>query len=130
MRDGGLVWCGARQETNEQDLIKWLSAADKVAKLESSRPNGLAVLPDHTPVRIEIDRPFLSAAIPNKIELRTGEIVGLAGLEGSGQGRMLRAIFRHRRGFSKGVRRIGSVSYVTGDRQKEGIFSLWSTLLT
>src|ERR1700676_2050428 len=130
MRDGVLVWCGARQETNEQDLIKWLSAADKVA--ESRVPQDaprLAVSPDHAPVRVEIDRPFLSAAVPNKIELRAGEIVGLAGLEGSGQVRMLRAIFRHRRGFSKGVRRIGSVSYVTGDRQKEGIFSLWSTLL-
>jgi ribose transport system ATP-binding protein len=130
MRDGGLVWCGARPETNEQDLIKWLSAADKVAESSTSPAGpGLAVSPDDTPVRVEIDRPFLSAAVPKKIELRAGEIVGLAGLEGSGQVRILRAIFRHRRGLSKSVRRIGSVSYVTGDRQKEGIFSLWSTLL-
>jgi hypothetical protein len=33
------------------------------------------------------------------------------------------------KGQGKGVRRSGTVSYVTGDRQKEGVFPLWSTLL-
>jgi ribose transport system ATP-binding protein len=130
MRDGYLVWSGSRQETTEQDLIKWLSAADK--KSESLAPQvgrvG-SVSSENRAVRVEINRPFLWPNALEKLELRAGEIVGLAGLEGSGQVNLLRAIYRTGRHRTQDVRRCGSVSYVTGDRQKEGVFALWSTLL-
>jgi ribose transport system ATP-binding protein len=130
MRDGCLVWRGPREETTEQDLIKWLSAADKKTECRALRTGRIqAVAGDGTGIRIEINRPFFPANASGKLELRGGEIVGLAGLEGSGQVSLLRAIYRSGRGGFKGVRRIGSVSYVTGDRQKEGMFPLWSTLL-
>ena len=130
MRDGCLAWRGPREATTEQDLIRWLSAADKKTESRARRTGRIpAVAADGAEIRVEIDRPFLSTNAQGKLELRGGEIVGLAGLEGSGQVNLLRAIYRSRRGSLKGVRRIGSVSYVTGDRQKEGMFPLWSTLL-
>ncbi len=130
MRDGHLVWRGPRQETNEQDLIKWLSAADKKPEIRAPQAGPVhSVLAGSSAVRVEIDLPFLAQNAPGKLELRGGEIVGLAGLEGSGQVKLLRAIYRSGQKRLEGVRRIGSVSYVTGDRQKEGVFPLWSTLL-
>lgn len=130
MRDGCLVWSGSRQETTEKDLIKWLSAADKKTENRTSQADQTSsVKLGEATVRVKISAPFLSASIPEKLELRAGEIVGLAGLEGSGQVNLLRAIYRGGQGRGKGVRRTGTVSYVTGDRQKEGVFPLWSTLL-
>ena len=61
-----------------------------------------------------------------------GAIVGLAGLEGNGQRDVLHAVWRARkRGLipSKLHRAVtvkGRLSYLSGDRQKEGIFPLWA----
>jgi ribose transport system ATP-binding protein len=49
----------------------------------------------------------------------------LAGLEGSGQQPLLAEIYRG--GRNRDLRRNAPVAYVTGDRQKEGVFPLWST---
>jgi ribose transport system ATP-binding protein len=54
------------------------------------------------------------------VPLRAGEIVGIAGLEGGGQKALLEAVFRHE------VPREGRAAYVSGDRQREGVFPLWS----
>lgn len=55
------------------------------------------------------------------IEIRKGEIVGLAGLAGHGQTRMLLRIFRH-----LDMKVNGRVAFVAGDRQSDGVFNLWS----
>jgi ribose transport system ATP-binding protein len=55
------------------------------------------------------------------IEIRKGEIVGLAGLAGHGQTRMLLRIFRH-----ADMKVNGRVAFVAGDRQSDGVFNLWS----
>ena len=55
-----------------------------------------------------------------------GEIVGLAGLEGSGQRQVLRSVFA---GSHRGAGEVtvdGKVAFVSGDRTVEGIFPLWS----
>ncbi len=58
------------------------------------------------------------------LHINPGEIVGIAGLDGAGQRALLRTIFelRHGSGRDKAL----SMAYVTGDRQAEGIFSLWN----
>lgn len=56
----------------------------------------------------------------------TGEIVGVSGLAGSGQNELLNHIFNGARRRSASVISVkGNVSYISGDRAKEGIFHLW-----
>jgi ribose transport system ATP-binding protein len=55
------------------------------------------------------------------IEIRKGEIIGLAGLAGQGQTRMLLRIFR-----KDEIKVNGRVAFVAGDRQSDGVFNLWS----
>ncbi|MDZ4309778.1 MAG: sugar ABC transporter ATP-binding protein [Cypionkella sp.] len=56
-----------------------------------------------------------------------GEVVGMAGLGGHGQTRMLLALFDH---YSPQwwPRRDAAVTFVAGDRRENGIFDLWSIL--
>jgi ribose transport system ATP-binding protein len=68
-----------------------------------------------------------------------GEILGISGLAGSGQAELLNRIFKSRTpalrtllGFTGAQQRggsapaiNGSVSYISGDRVKEGVFHLW-----
>ncbi len=58
------------------------------------------------------------------LTVHPGEIVGLAGLAGHGQTAALRRIFRLATTGADGVR--GSVAFVAGDRQTDGVFPLWS----
>lgn len=63
------------------------------------------------------------------IYLRKGEILGISGLAGSGQTDLLNIIFNaKKKNYHGKVRVSGSVSYVSGDRAKEGVFPLWSIL--
>lgn len=55
-----------------------------------------------------------------------GEIIGLAGLAGHGQTRMLLQIFAGAVDRMHGVDVQGPVAFIAGDRQTEGIFPLWS----
>lgn len=62
------------------------------------------------------------------MHVNKGEIVGISGLVGSGQTSLLNVIFdaRKRIGHEKnGVLVNTTVSYVSGDREKEGVFHLW-----
>ena len=57
-----------------------------------------------------------------------GEIVGISGLVGSGQTELLNLLYdskKYRGKEKRGVLLNTSVSYVSGDRAKEGIFHLW-----
>ncbi|MBW4078549.1 MAG: sugar ABC transporter ATP-binding protein [Acidobacteria bacterium] len=59
--------------------------------------------------------------------VREGEVVGVAGLEGSGQKELLRDIFfsRHKRSDNGVVLRTPA-AYVSGDRKREAVFPMWS----
>jgi ribose transport system ATP-binding protein len=61
------------------------------------------------------------------LHVEAGEIVGLAGLAGHGQKRLLRRIYHaSRTGSDPGCIVTGGTAYVSGDRQREGVFPLWS----
>ena len=71
----------------------------------------------------------LSLTLPRGLPFsaRRGEVVGLAGLGGHGQTRMLLALFDR---YSPNwlPRRDPAVAFVAGDRRENGIFDLWSIL--
>ena len=75
---------------------------------------------------VRVGGAFVCAGAP--VSFRQGEIVGLAGLEGHGQKALLRAIHEARRTSKGAVTRTAPASFVSGDRQKEGVFPLWSVL--
>jgi ribose transport system ATP-binding protein len=57
-----------------------------------------------------------------------GEVIGLAGLAGHGQTRLLLRLHDAARGgrADPGVQVRGRVAFVAGDRQADGLFTLWS----
>jgi ribose transport system ATP-binding protein len=73
------------------------------------------------------DAPVVVRARPNghaggtELVVHKGEIVGLAGLAGHGQTRTLLQIFAGRDAQVE-----GPAAFIAGDRQRDGIFNLWS----
>ncbi|MDX8533725.1 ATP-binding cassette domain-containing protein [Mesorhizobium sp. VK25A] len=70
----------------------------------------------------------LTSELGRDVDIVRGEIVGLAGLEGSGQKELLHAIFKPDRKQQATVARHAEAGFIAGDRQKEGVFPLWSVL--
>lgn len=58
----------------------------------------------------------------HRLQLRRGEVVGMAGLAGHGQTAALLAVFDRPREF----RVAAPLAFVAGDRQSDGVFPLWS----
>ncbi|MFN7223902.1 MAG: sugar ABC transporter ATP-binding protein [Paracoccaceae bacterium] len=78
---------------------------------------------------VATSQPVLEMSMPKGKPFRAskGEIVGLAGLGGHGQTRMLLALFDHH-SPQWWPRRNPAVTFVAGDRRENGIFELWSIL--
>lgn len=77
-------------------------------------------------------RPLVEVVAPRAsapLALHAGEIVGLAGLEGSGQREFLHALHAAAQGRrTAGVACHARASFVSGDRGREGIFPLWNVI--
>jgi ribose transport system ATP-binding protein len=110
MRDGFVVGGGATQDLAETRIIEMMGMiqAPAAARVETRERA--------TRVRVEEGR-FLAHA---------GEVVGLAGLAGHGQREVLQRTFAGAARRHGAMKVHGSVAYVAGDRQTEGIFPLWS----
>jgi ribose transport system ATP-binding protein len=61
-------------------------------------------------------------AVEPPITLHRGEVIGLAGLAGHGQSAFLLRMFAGDKSFKIN----GKIGYIPGDREKDGIFPLWS----
>jgi ribose transport system ATP-binding protein len=77
-----------------------------------------------TPIRVRA-RPR-QPADGRELVAHEGEIIGLAGLAGHGQTRLLLDVFEGASRRRPGVTVDGPVALVAGDRQSDGIFPLWS----
>ncbi|GJH29404.1 ATP-binding cassette domain-containing protein [Caballeronia novacaledonica] len=121
MRNGKLEWAGLATDASVPVLVRLMGGEAAAALREASD--------EHQGATGEVClRLTGGAAGGDTIELRRGQIVGLAGLEGSGQKEVLHQIFAAARRSATKVERIGAVSFVSGDRQREGVFPLWTVL--
>ncbi len=121
MRDGRVVGERISAETSYDEVLALMGAAPvdaAEASKGSLRPVGEQILSVSV---LSTHRLF-----DVSFSVRRGEVVGIAGLDGQGQQDLLLELWRCRRRWrSRSVRCSGEMAFVTGDRQRAGVFSLW-----
>ena len=146
LQDGTDVGTLEGDEIVEKRLLELISS-----KTEPSVEEKSAATPAHTGVEADVEERLVVSGVklsgqaqPIDLAFRVGEIVGLAGLEGQGQVKFIRAVAgidrpvagriymaqnatRHAIGSARSAQRAG-VAYVTGDRKAEAVFSNLSVL--
>ena len=137
LRDGRDVGVLEKGDITEKNLLALMTGED-----QSSRHHALAAPQpqDHTPVLMAQAIATQSGGKTFDFELRRGEIVGVAGLDGQGQDMFVRILagvaspasgtlqVLDRKGETKSIHGLrdaveAHVSYVSGDRKREGIFA-------
>ncbi|MEM7445181.1 MAG: sugar ABC transporter ATP-binding protein [Pseudomonadota bacterium] len=118
MRDGTVV---ASRQAGEFDRDALVAAMGHVADDSEEDETKDAAARSEEPIRVSMKRREGEAS---DFIARRGEIVGLAGLGGQGQTRMLLRIF-DASGSSGQDDVDGTVAFIAGDRQTDGIFPLW-----
>ena len=120
MRNGSVAWSGQSDGISQAGLIELLGGR-LLERAGSSPPKIVRSAPI-----VEVHGLRQGPLRDVDLVADRGEIVGLAGLEGSGQREVLRAIFHaaDRPGGSLTVQ--GRTAFVSGDRAREGVFPLWS----
>lgn len=122
LRNGRTAWSGPAAQASVSALVNAMGGPTEGA-MKGRRAARAGIAEDAAEVvRLSGD---IVAPLGRDVVLRAGEVVGLAGLEGSGQRDLLHRLFDRPRG---GISRKGGASFVSGDRQKEGVFPLWSVL--
>lgn len=124
LRNGWVAWAGAVEGATVERLVEAMCGEAGISlRAGRQRQTGRSSSGGRVLARIGGE---VTAPLGHAVELRSGEVVGLAGLEGNGQRDMLHCLFKA--GESGDVTRLGPVSFVSGDRQREGVFPLWSVL--
>lgn len=121
LRNGRVARTGERGAITIEALVEAMGGSANAAL---RRAHGEATTSDST-VRLRITGPVVQA-LGGELVLHAGEIVGLAGLEGAGQKDFLHALFSGASAKGDRIARMGEVSFVSGDRQREGVFSFWN----
>jgi ribose transport system ATP-binding protein len=133
LRDGGLVDEMAKDAVKEDRILHGI-VGERLEAIENARPRKAMGKP-------VLDVSALTSSILHKpidLQLRAGEIVGLAGLLGSGRTALLRSIFGAERRLSGAVTVAGSavggrpvdavragMAFVPEDRAGQGLIPEW-----
>jgi ribose transport system ATP-binding protein len=121
MRDGGVIATREADKINRDETIALMGGGEMGADAATSF---------ETP---KVGDPIIRLDVPSatggEIEFKVcaGEVIGLAGLDGHGQKDILGDIFSaFKDGKKTNAQITGDAAYVAGDRQREGVFPLWS----
>ncbi len=123
LHNGRLAWEGEAAGSSVGALVRAMGGKAEETLIARAERSPVAKGP--VLVRIGGD---LVQPLGHDVELCAGEIVGLAGLQGSGQKQLLHHIFTASDAASAPLRRSGAASFISGDRQREGVFPLWNVL--
>ncbi len=124
MQDGANVWEGPNANLDQRTLVEKMIGErwDAPERFDSGSIQNKSVKNE---VYLRTSQLSFEGLTNIDAEFRSGELVGIAGLDGNGQREFLRALF-FTRGTTKGtVQKTGRLAYVTGDRKKEGVFPMW-----
>lgn len=121
MRNGEVAWSGKTCDISRQRIVQLLGGGS--GELPNRTSEVLSGAGDTALSVQELDDGILRGI---KLELQRGEIVGLAGLEGSGQRQILQSIYASSRKANPRIQIAGRLAFVSGDRANEGVFTLWS----
>jgi ribose transport system ATP-binding protein len=122
MKDGLVVAAKPASEFDRDSLVAAMGTVADETKIEMHE--AFEIVRGETPTVVRAR----TRTHADDVELvaHKGEIIGLAGLAGHGQTRMLLQIFDAANRRSGDTAVDGPVSLVAGDRQTDGVFHLWS----
>ena len=120
MRDGRVVASDAASAFDRDRLVATMGGA----RQHDRDPGAAARTRGATPVKVRA-RPRGQRGSAELVA-HQGEIIGLAGLAGHGQTRLLLDIYGAATRRRPGIEVTDPVALVAGDRQTDGIFPLWS----
>lgn len=127
LRNGRLVRDGGNADQTVESLVEAMGGDMKGVK-DSSLPAATGPSErDPAERRVLVRLHDRNAQEGEGLVLRAGEIVGLAGLEGNGQREFLHSMILP--GAQAGDLKAppqGTISFVSGDRHREGVVPLWS----
>jgi ribose transport system ATP-binding protein len=116
MRDGKTVAGRAARDFSRQSLVAAMGSEAAERKHGRTAADG-----PHKDMPVIVRAPARPDTPSGELLVRKGEIVGLTGLAGHGQTRMLLRLFSR-----DGAEVKGPTAFIAGDRQSDGIFNLWS----
>jgi ribose transport system ATP-binding protein len=120
MKDGGVVVVRAAGDFTRDSLVAAMGTVTEAKaayeKVTTSRRGSTPVIEARPAAQID----------GRKLIAHKGEIIGLAGLAGHGQTRMLLQIFSNAGKRYTETKVSAPVALIAGDRQSDGIFPLWS----
>ncbi|WP_374651722.1 sugar ABC transporter ATP-binding protein [Dongia sp.] len=121
MKDGAVVAARDAGGFTRESLV---AAMGTVAEKKEARRDAAVSFRRSAPAMVDA-RPAAQMD-DRKLTAHRGEIVGLAGLAGHGQTRMLLQIFANAGKRYTETKVAAPVALIAGDRQSDGIFPLWS----
>ena len=138
LRDGRIVGTVNTREASTATLIDLMGQAEVTHPVDAgvgrppprreARETGALAGTSEAPPLVELKDYSHGELQHVSMSLRQGEVVGLGGLEGNGQRALLNALYSasRRRRSRQGVNATTRMAYVSGDRNSEGVFPLWS----
>ncbi len=123
MRDGRVVVVSPANELDREKLIDYMSGVAQKKTAGETTEDAALEARELGKIVIKVTN---TGGPRKELVAHRGEVVGLAGLGGHGQTDMLLKLF-HAESRRHGPLVVdGKVTFVVGDRQTDGIFSLWS----